>query len=578
MHFDGSKLLHGSGAGVTLKSPKGDELSYVLQIHFPTTNNIAEYEALLHGLCVAKEIGVQHIMCCGDSDLVAQQVAGTYKARNKVMAAYRDVVDEMPKSFLDYDIKHVRREDNMAADTLSKLASTRKAVPPGVFLEHLHVPSVKMVDPENLELASSPVMAVLPSNPPWAEPYLEYLTNKKLKAYTIIDGQLYKRSTSGVFMKCISQVDGIEILREIHEGECGHHAAARSLVAKAFRHGFYWPTSKADADQIVKLCQGCQMYSKQTHMPATTLHTIPITWPFAVWGLDMVDPLKIAPSGFKHLLVAVDKFMKWEAKPIRKLHGKTGLKFVKDTVFRFGIPHSIITDNGTNLSQGEVEEYCHHNGIRLDLASVAHPQSNGQVERTNGLIMSGIKPRLEAPLHRAARAWAKELPSMLWSLQTMRNTSTGLTPFFLVYGAEAILPIDVKYDSPRVEAYKEEDAEMSRQLSVDLLEEERDLAAQRSAIYQQNLRRYHSCRVRKCSFKEGDLVVRLKQQKSHKLSPSWEGPFVISKALLNSSYYLVDVHELDNRPSKQRKQRDPNDIYDETDYPWNIALLHPFYT
>jgi ribonuclease HI/probable phosphoglycerate mutase len=108
MHFDGSKLLHGSGARVTLKSPKGDELSYVLQIHFPTTNNIAEYEALLHRLCVAKEIGVQHIMCCRDSDLVAQQVAGTYKARNEVMAAYRDEVDEMAKSFLGYDIKHVQ--------------------------------------------------------------------------------------------------------------------------------------------------------------------------------------------------------------------------------------------------------------------------------------------------------------------------------------------------------------------------------------------------------------------------------------------------------------------------------------
>jgi hypothetical protein len=62
---------------------------------------------------------------------------------------------------------------------------------------------------------------------------------RRAKAYTIIDYQLYKRSTSGVFMKCISQVDGIEILREIHEGECGHHAAARSLVAKAFYHGFY---------------------------------------------------------------------------------------------------------------------------------------------------------------------------------------------------------------------------------------------------------------------------------------------------------------------------------------------------
>jgi ribonuclease HI len=108
MHFDGSKLLHGSRAGVTLKSPKGDELSYVLQIHFPTTNNIAEYEALLHGLRVTKEIGVQHIMCCSDSNLAAQQVAGTYKAQNEVMAAYRDKVNEMAKSFISYDIKHVR--------------------------------------------------------------------------------------------------------------------------------------------------------------------------------------------------------------------------------------------------------------------------------------------------------------------------------------------------------------------------------------------------------------------------------------------------------------------------------------
>jgi hypothetical protein len=88
----------------------------------------------------------------------------------------------------------------------------------------------------------------------------------------------------------------------------------------------------------------------------------------------MVGLLKTAPSGFTHLLVAVDKSTKWvEAKPIRKLDGKTTLKFIKDIVVRFGIPHSIITDNGTNLSQGEVVEYWHHNGICLELASVAHP-------------------------------------------------------------------------------------------------------------------------------------------------------------------------------------------------------------
>ena len=210
----------------------------------------------------------------------------------------------------------------------------------------------------------------------------------------------------------------------------------------------------------------------------------------------MVRRLKKAPCEFPHLLVAVDKFTKWiEAKPIRKCDGATALKFVKELVVRFGLPHSIITDNGTNFAQGELLEYCHANGIRLDLASVAHPQSNGKVERANNLIMSGIKPHLEAPLRRAAGAWAEELPSVLWSLRTTPNRSTGFTPFFMVYGAEVVLATVILHDSPRVSAYDEKDADESRHLSVDLLEEARELAAQRSAIYQQKLCRYHSRRV-----------------------------------------------------------------------------------
>src|SRR3954465_14818783 len=127
---------------------------------------------------------------------------------------------------------------------------------------------------------------------------------------------------------------------------------------------------------------------------------------------------------------------------------------------------------------------------------------------------------------------------------TTPNRSTGFTPFFLVYGAEAVLPSDILHDSPRVAAYRDETADEARQLSVDLLEEARNLADQRSTIYQQKLHRYHSRRVKHRSFKEGDLVLRLKQEKGHKLEPPWEVPFVISKALHNGSYYLVDIHEV----------------------------------
>jgi hypothetical protein len=237
-------------------------------------------------------------------------------------------------------------------------------------------------------------------------------------------------------------------------------------------------------------------------------------------------------------LVAVDKFSKWiEAKPVRKADGATTLKFVCGLVVRFGIPHSIIMDNGTNFTHGELKDYCHDLGIRLDLASVSHPQSNGQVER-------------------AKTSWAQT-----------PNRSTSFTRFFLVYGSEALLPSAIIHDSPRVSAYNEENADEARQLSVDLLEEAHNLADQRSRIYQQKLRRYHSRRVRNRSFKEGDLVLRLRQVKEHKLQYPWEGPFIVSEVLHNRSYYLVDIRQLKDRNRnflQKRKREDLGDVYDET--------------
>ena len=133
------------------------------------------------------------------------------------------------------------------------------------------------------------------------------------------------------------------------------------------------------------------------------------------------------------------------------------------------------------------------------------------MERANDLILSGIKPRLIEPLERLAGCWLDELPAVLWSLRMTPNKSTGFTPFFLVYGAEAVIPTDIEFNSPRVTMYTEEEAEEARQDGVDLLEEGRLLALSRFSIYQQSLRRYHNRKVRPRSFQEGDLVLRLIQ-------------------------------------------------------------------
>jgi hypothetical protein len=135
-------------------------------------------------------------------------------------------------------------------------------------------------------------------------------------------------------------------------------------VAKAFRNGFYWPTALQDVEWLVKSCNGCQRFSKQRHTPAVALKTIPLTWPFAVWGLGMVGPFKIALGGLKHLLVAVDKFTKWiEAKPIKKLDGSLTIKFFNEIIMRYGLSQYIITDNGTNFAKGVFADFCSQKGI-----------------------------------------------------------------------------------------------------------------------------------------------------------------------------------------------------------------------
>ena len=147
----------------------------------------------------------------------------------------------------------------------------------------------------------------------------------------------------------------------------------------------------------------------------------------------------------------------------------------------------------------------------------------------------------------------------------------------MVYGAEAVLPSDIIHDSPRVAAYVEAENELTWQNSLDMLEEEREQALERSAIYQQDLRYYDRRRVKTRSFQEGDLVLRLVQSQvgKHKLSPPWEGPFIISRKLQNGSYCLVYAKE--HNTITNDTDHSTNTL-EERNRPWNIAQLHPYFT
>jgi hypothetical protein len=232
----------------------------------------------------------------------------------------------------------------------------------------------------------------------WRQPFINYIREQKVptdkdlaeklvhcaKSYVLVGDKLYRRgATSGVLMKCVPREGGKDILEEIHKGVCGNHASSRTLVSKAFRRAFYLPTALGGAEELVRRCQGCQYFSKQQHAPAYKLVTIPPTWPFACWGLNMIGPLQTAPGGFNKVLVAIDKFTKWiVVKLVTCPKADRVLDFLDELVHRYGLPHHIIIDLGSNFNNHQFWEYYANSGIDVRYVSVAHPWANGQVEHT----------------------------------------------------------------------------------------------------------------------------------------------------------------------------------------------------
>jgi hypothetical protein len=177
------------------------------------------------------------------------------------------------------------------------------------------------------------------------------------------------------------------------------------------------------------------------------------------------------------------------------------------------------------------------------------------------MILQRLKPRIYNDLNKFGKRWIKELPLVVWSLRMMPSRATGFTPFFLVFGAEAILPTDLEYGFPRTKAYDDQGNQTSREDSLDQLEEARNVALLHSARYQQSLRRYHARRVRPRDFQVGDLVLRLRQDARgrYKLTPPWEGSFIIAKILKPGTYKLAN---------------DQGEVYSNA---WNTEQLRRFY-
>jgi transposase InsO family protein len=153
---------------------------------------------------------------------------------------------------------------------------------------------------------------------------------------------------------------------------------------------------------------------------------IPPSWPFAVWGVDILGPFPRAIGGYRYLFVAIDKFTKWpEATLVVNITQGVVVAFLKSIVCRFGVPSRIITDNRTQFTSQLFQEYCEGIGTQLCFASVAHPRSNGQVERENAEILRGLKTRTYDCLKKHGANWVSELLSVLWGPDYTQSSHWG---------------------------------------------------------------------------------------------------------------------------------------------------------
>jgi ribonuclease HI len=181
MYFDGSLNLEGAGAGVLLISPTGEQLKYVLQIFWKVSNNEAEYKALLHRLRLAASLGIKRLLVYSDSAVVINQVNKSWDRNKENMDAYYLEVRNLENKFYGLEFHHVVRDNNVAADVLSKLGSTRAQVPAGVFVHELHAPSIPEPAPMTTDPAPFPVgQEVMMIDVDWRQPFIDYIRELKV--------------------------------------------------------------------------------------------------------------------------------------------------------------------------------------------------------------------------------------------------------------------------------------------------------------------------------------------------------------------------------------------------------------
>ncbi|XP_034229479.1 uncharacterized protein LOC117638438 [Prunus dulcis] len=525
LYFDGSKTDKASGAGVVLEEPLGIRHCYSFQLDFQCTNNRAEYEALIIGLEMLVELGVQSVEILGDSMLVLKQIAGEYKCLNPSLAVYLVAARNLLTEFREATWEHIPREENFAANELAQMASgiqmPEDCVQRIIKIGRKSLPSVLT---RGMEIE---VNSALITKDDWREPIMTYLqyptlpSEKRVRImatnYLMWNEDLVRKSKDEVLLRCLGKTEYMKVMGETHEGICGAHQGGRKMCWLIRRYGYFWPTMLKDCINYSKGCEACQRHGPIQQAPSVPMNPVVKPWPFRGWAMDLIG--KIYPASSQQhcfIIVATDYFTKWvEAKPIKTTTSQEIITFIEEQIIqRFGIPESITTDRGSSFISRDMLDMAEAFKFKLLQSTPYYAQANGQAESSNKVIINIIRKMLE----KNPKQWHEKLSETLWAYRTSKREATGMTPYALTYGHDAILPMEIAVQSLRI----------SHQHG------------------KQAVSRAYNKRVRDKSFEEGEIVWKaILPLGAHiagygKWSPTWEGPFVINQILGMGAYRLQD--------------------------------------